>query len=194
MLGLHKIFIEQIRISCIYFSIKEESHKYMWVYTINNDMKLLLLPIVLLICLCGCETVRTNTVSEEVKQEVTKETTKNDIFLDGEVAGVPVHLTLKQKGTTDTKSEERKEEKKEEVTQVPIESNFGWLSSLLMILGGGGIGGFAIKQLKDGMIKRMSNGIQSFLDENKKTGESLKTHLSRKMNDSDKRKIRRIKG
>lgn len=149
--------------------------------------------LVCLLLLCGCETTRTNTVSQEVKQEVTKEITKNDVFLDGEVAGVPVHLTLKQKGSTDTKSEEKKEEKKEEVTQVPLESNFGWLTNLLMILGGGGIGGFAIKQLKDGMIKRMSNGIQSFLDENKKTGESLKTHLSRKMNDSDKKKIRKIK-
>jgi len=143
---------------------------------------------ILLICiiLCGCETSRVTTEATQA----TKEVARQELILTGEVAGMPVNLTAKAKSDTITQT---KTDTKE-VTEVPVEASMGWLSNLLMILLGGGAGGFAIKQLKDGMIKRMSDGIQSFLDEDKKTGESLKTHLSRKMNDTDKKKIKQLKG
>lgn len=149
--------------------------------------------LVCLLILCGCETSRTNTVSSEIKQEVTKETTKNDVFLDGEVAGIPVHLQLKQKGTTDTKSEERKEEKKEEVTQVPLESNFGWLPELIAGLFGGGT---ILALLKKIMVYKGTLGhlVGTIEEQPDKIKKSILPQLSRKMDQKHKNLIKKIKG
>jgi hypothetical protein len=143
-------------------------------------MKILLL----IICLFfnGCTLFR---------QETTKESNtvlKNDIVLKGDVAGMPVNLKVSHTGKSQTTEEEKKD-----TSSPATEEGFGFLSNLVMLLIGGGGAGFIVKKMKDGMIKRMSEGVDSFLEEDPKAGEKLKNHLGRKMDRSDKELIKKVK-
>lgn len=136
----------------------------------------------------GCTLFRTETNSSEVKKEET--VISNDVVLEGVAAGVPFKATIKHKGRSDTNSNTDKQETKD--TSSPATNDlFGYIIGIVL---GGGVGGFAIKTLKDRMIKRMTEGVQEYIDNSpEKEAEKLKTHLSKKLDRSDKNLIKKIK-
>lgn len=152
-------------------------------------MKHITLALLLLLC-CSCSIVREDTKSSENTQSQT--IIKNDVILEGEVAGMPVKLKIKHTGTEQTKSDTTKEESKD-TSSPAADSGMGWVGNLLLVLlGGGGIGA-VINKVKNGTIARISQGIDSYIEEDAKAGEKLKSHLSKKMDRSDKNLIKKVK-
>jgi hypothetical protein len=146
-------------------------------------MKLILI-FLLLIVLSSCGLWREDSSSESKTQEIAV----NDIELVGDVAGMPVNLNLKHKGTKET--QQTTQETKESSSPAG-ESIIGYLVTLML---GGGVAGFAIKKLKDGTIKRIVNGIESFKQEAPaETTEALHSHLSKKLDSGDKSLVKKLK-
>ena len=152
--------------------------------------------ILILFCLfgvSGCVLVRKETQEQTQTVEKEKIVNLNDVILEGTISGVPVKLKLKHVGSVEgQKSTDQKTDKNESTSSPALEESGSILGYIISSLMGGGVGAYAIKKLNDGMIQRMSNGIQSYLDE-AEDGELLKTHLSRKMDSSDKAKIKNIR-
>lgn len=151
-------------------------------------MKYILISIILL-CLTGCQTscVRTDTTATEQQQQ--KTLIENDVELEGEAAGVPFRAKIVHTGKQTTDTETKRQETKE--TSSPAAS--GLMGYIISIIAGGGLGGFAIKTLKDKMIRRVTEGIDNFIEEDAQAGEKLKGHLSKKLDTSDKALIKKVK-
>jgi hypothetical protein len=163
----------------------------------------LLIIFVLAISISACslfrEEVKQEVKKEEVKQEIKvttdKATIKGTVTIPG-LGPVPVDVTISQSGKEETKS---KSEVKEETigtkdTSSPAaETGFGWFQSfIILLLGGGGVGA-VINKIKNNTISRITEGVDSFLEEDPKAGNVLKTHLSKKLDRADKELIKKVK-
>lgn len=126
-------------------------------------------------------------IREEEKKE-SNTIQKNDISLKGDVGGVPVNLKLIHSGKSQTIEESSKD-----TSSPAIETGSSLITNLLMILAGGGAGGFILKNMRNKMLGRMAQGIEEFSKEDPKAAEKLKTHLSRRMDSSDKEIIKKVK-
>lgn len=159
--------------------------------------------ILVVLSISGCSLWRTETQQEvkkeEIKQEVKvtsdKATIKGTVTIPG-LGPVPVDVVITQSGKEESKSKtEIKEDSKEtsESSSPAAQQGFGWMQSfIILLLGGGGVGA-VINKLKNNTISRITEGVDSFLEEDPKAGDVLKTHLSKKLDRGDKALIKKVK-